>query len=83
MGSTGPDFRCPLCGRRGRAGYAMDGVGYPVCSSGDDPTCVKKIDYQGKWPNDILVDSLAIVFCRSKPEHMVGLLAPYICPRGW
>ena len=34
MGSTGPDFRCPWCGRQGGGGYAPDDIGYPVCSSG-------------------------------------------------
>ena len=31
MGSTGW-FRCPLCGRWSDCGYALDWVGYPVCS---------------------------------------------------
>ena len=35
MGSTGPDWRCPWCGRTCRSGYAPDGIGYPICSSGN------------------------------------------------
>jgi hypothetical protein len=31
MGSVGDDFACPLCGRRNHGGYAMDGIGYPLC----------------------------------------------------
>ena len=31
MGSTGNNFRCPICGRRG-PGYALDRVGYPICT---------------------------------------------------
>ena len=33
MGSVGPNFSCPWCGRVGRGGYAPDWVGYPICSS--------------------------------------------------
>ena len=31
MGSVGPHFRCPLCGRIGVGGYSLDWIGYPTC----------------------------------------------------
>ena len=31
MGSVGDNYKCPLCGRVGHGGYAMDWVGYPTC----------------------------------------------------
>ena len=36
MGSVGPEYRCPVCGRRGNGGYALDAVGYPVCTESDN-----------------------------------------------
>ena len=32
MGSTGPDFVCPWCGRKNTSGYAIDGINYPICT---------------------------------------------------
>ena len=33
MGSVGEDYKCPLCGRVGNGGYAMDGVNVgPICT---------------------------------------------------
>ena len=35
MGSVGENYRCPLCGRVGMGGYALDGgPGRPVCDQG-------------------------------------------------
>ena len=41
MGSVGPDFQCPWCGRRNMGGYSVDSVGYPLCSLGRY-NCVSK-----------------------------------------
>lgn len=38
MGSTGPDFQCPLCGARRGGGYALDVVGYPL-----GPCCLERV----------------------------------------
>jgi len=35
MGSVDDNYKCPLCGRRGNGGYAMDGIDYPICTEGD------------------------------------------------
>ena len=35
MGSVSDDYKCPLCGRVGNGGYALDGVGFPICTDGD------------------------------------------------
>ena len=40
MGSTGPDFVCPWCGRKEVGGYAMDGINYPICSEPDLYSCL-------------------------------------------
>ena len=47
MGSTGPNWRCPWCGRRDNDirplhGYAHDDVGYPICF-GDEHSCSEKL----------------------------------------
>ena len=34
MGSVDPDYQCPHCDVVGRGGYALDGVNYPICTSG-------------------------------------------------
>jgi hypothetical protein len=34
MGSVGPLYQCPWCGRTGNGGYAHDFVGYPICTQG-------------------------------------------------
>jgi hypothetical protein len=34
MGSVGVDYKCPCCGRVGNGGYAVDGIGLPVCTEG-------------------------------------------------
>ena len=38
MGSTGPDWICPWCGRDGLHGYSPDRIGYPICSDFLDKT---------------------------------------------
>ena len=35
MGSVGPRYRCPWCGRVGNGGYAPDPIGYPICTEGE------------------------------------------------
>ena len=40
MGSSGPEFVCPWCGRTGVSGYAIDGVHYPICSRPIDFSCM-------------------------------------------
>ncbi len=35
MGSVSEDYKCPLCGRIGNGGYALDSVGYPICTGGE------------------------------------------------
>ena len=35
MGSVGGDYKCPLCGRVGNGGYALDGLLCgPICTEG-------------------------------------------------
>ena len=42
MGSVGENYRCPLCGRTGHGGYAMDDIGYPVCTRAGN-SCLNKV----------------------------------------
>lgn len=44
MGSTGPDYQCPLCGSARGGGYALDIVGYPL-----GPCCVDRV-MEGESP---------------------------------
>ena len=38
MGSVPHDYECPWCGRQ-NGGYAIDSIGEPICTNGDD-SCV-------------------------------------------
>ena len=44
MGSVGPDYVCPDCGRVGKGGYALDSLGYPICTIDEDgvESCLTK-----------------------------------------
>ena len=44
MGSTGPDYQCPLCGASRGGGYALDAVGYPL-----GPCCLDRV-MEGESP---------------------------------
>ena len=61
MGSTGPGWRCPWCGRkdtpsRSLHGYAHDHVGYPICVT-DAHSCLEKF-MQGITRNGVRAGAL-------------------------
>ena len=61
MGSAGDSYRCPLCGRKGHGGYAIECVGYPICTVGAN-NCFGKIhDHPGFNPCDIVGAALRCV----------------------
>ena len=48
MGSVSDTYRCPLCGRKGRGGYHLDGLGIgPICTEGDY-ACLRGVQ-DGRW----------------------------------
>ena len=81
MGSVGPDFKCPWCGRVNNGGYALDSVGYPLCVGGSHG-CV---DYQVMKQNlttrrQYQTRALEVVLTIRRP-HQQSDYSRY--PKGW
>jgi hypothetical protein len=71
MGSTGPDFRCPLCGKEGTAdqpnyGYSADWIGYPTgaCCNFKEEGGI----FVGGTPTAIKADQLSAIFLLNKKD---------------
>ena len=47
MGSVGDNFQCPVCFRRGKGGYHIDGFSLLVCTEGDH-NCLSAL-LERKW----------------------------------
>ena len=60
MGSVGDSYRCPLCGRKGHGGCAIESVGYPICTVGAN-SCLSKINHHGSNPCDIVGAALRCI----------------------
>ena len=84
MGSVGKDFKCPLCGRKGHGGYAIDGVDCgPVCSERTalgSPSCMDKLDEA--WPEQIMGQAIKALFSRAPklqlPDAALELVALHL-----
>ena len=57
IGSVGDDYRCPLCGRVGNGGYAVDVIGYTICTEGPY-SCLDKMP---TTPIAIIANSIGVV----------------------
>ena len=66
MGSVGDNFKCPLCGRVGNGGYALDGVGFPVCTEGEFSCLWFQLVDTGLTVTDVRVAALSRVFCNRR-----------------
>ena len=77
MGSVGPNYRCPLCGRTGQGGYIVDGIPFPVCTEGDYAclwhhlvtNTVGGQGYVGRTTGDIWYRALNAVFTNRLDER--------------
>ena len=65
MGSTGPNFVCPWCGRKNTSGYALDGINYPICSGEADFRCLSLL-LQGISKNGIRAGALYHILGQSE-----------------
>ena len=55
MGSVGPNYRCPLCGRVGNGGYVGDGVAYyPICTEGNYSCLWFQVQEHSRSPAQVL-----------------------------
>ena len=64
MGSVGRDYRCPLCGRVGNGGYAVDGFDYPICTEGTHSCLWYQVMERNKTPEEIVGNALRAILCR-------------------
>jgi len=62
MGSVDDDYKCPLCGRVGNGGYALDGVGFPICTEGDFSCLWFQVMDHGHWPEQIIGNAIQKIF---------------------
>ena len=78
MGSTGPGWRCPWCGRTDTSerpvnGYACDSIGYPICTthvrSGSD-SCLDKLD-RGLTRNGVRAGGLFLILDKSTHHRRI------------
>ena len=57
MGSAGPNFVCPWCGRKNTSGYSLDGINYPICPGESEFRCLN-LRLQGISKNGIRAGAL-------------------------
>ena len=69
MGSVGPSYKCPLCGRTGNGGYALDGIDFPICIGFEDS------DWSCLW-DDVLKPSWTDITHR----HVLALRGVVLLP---
>ena len=63
MGSVSDSYRCPLCGRTGKGGYHVDGLGIgPICTEGPHACLTGFCD--GSWISvaDFFMQAIGRVF---------------------
>ena len=82
MGSTGRGWKCPWCGRRDSltrklTGYALDGVGYPICIS-DDHSCVSKLE-RGITKNGVRAGALFQILKGDPKFALLMRVQPSLC----
>ena len=79
MGSVGPNYRCPLCGRVGNGGYAPDGIDFPICTEGDF-SCLW---FQTGTARDIIAKALGKILERKRPPvppKTIHIIASFLTP---
>ena len=62
MGSVPDNYKCPLCGRVGNGGYALDGVGFPICTEGYYSCLWFQWHIHGLWPEQIIGNAIRKIF---------------------
>ena len=66
MGSVGENYQCPWCGRKGKGGYAVDGIGYPLCTDGKH-ACAFTSAHKYSTKAEYFTDALLLRFGK-KPD---------------
>ena len=67
MGSVGPNHICPMCGRVGMGGYAMDGINCgPICTVGNFSCLWYQVLEHGHDYDSFRVECLRAILRRHK-----------------
>ena len=70
MGSVGDDYKCPLCGRVGNGGYALDGLLCgPICTEGTY-SCLESVAAYDRCADDIVATALYKVLKEKLPKEV-------------
>ncbi len=69
MGSVHDDYKCPLCGRIGNGGYALDGINFPICTEGNY-SCLwyQFMENRVRAPKEVIGRGLGIVLRPKRPQ---------------
>ena len=84
MGSVGHDYKCPLCGRMGNGGYAVDGIGFPMCTGGDFSCLWFQFVERGREPRDIIANALGRILDKTRqtfPPMIIPIIASFLTPQ--
>ena len=75
MGSVADDYKCPLCGRVGNGGYALDGVNFPICTEGNY-SCLwyQFLENRARTPKEVIGRALGIVLRPARPQLLPKML---------
>ena len=73
MGSVDDNYKCPLCGRKGNGGYALDGIDYPICTRGDFSCLWFQTIQHNRPPKQIVGNAIRAILkpTRKLPEEIV------------
>ena len=82
MGSVGEDYKCPLCGRVGNGGYALDGCNVgPICTGEKVRyNCLDRV-LDNVTPNQIVGKALEEILGRELNKRypcLAVLVAPWV-----
>ena len=87
MGSVGDNYRCTICGITGMGGYALDGIGVPICTDGRYSCLWKLVDDRGGErvsPRAIMAQALFAILGNARRQtfsyEFVNAVAEFLCP---
>ena len=91
MGSVGADYKCPLCGRIGNGGRALDGYGFPkpICTGEQShvlgyPGCCDQLRFGERASCFQIVEiALVDVFCKRMKDGVAELIVPWLLGEEW
>ena len=83
MGSVGPNYKCPLCGRMGNGGYAVETFPFPICTEGDFSCLWFQLVERRREPRDIIANALGRILDKMRqkfPPMIIPIIASFLTP---